>query len=103
MIVVNPDNTTHTTKLIPRFAPTGSVVYELFNETTRESDTPVNSYVFTDGILSITYDFNFENNSKYQIKIIEGESVIFRGKLIATNQTPQDYKSDDGIYTYSQI
>ena len=103
MIVVNSDSTTHTTKVVPRFIPTTDVIYELYNETTREATEPANTYVITDGILTLSYAFTFEVDSKYQVKITEGENVVFRGKLIAIDQSTQQYDPTDGLYTYSTI
>tara|TARA_R110000772_G_scaffold24865_3_gene65255 strand:+ start:669 stop:980 length:312 start_codon:yes stop_codon:yes gene_type:complete len=103
MIVVNSDSTTHTTKVVPRFIPTLDVVYELYNESTRVATEPSNTYVITDGVLVISYAFTFAVDSKYQVKITEGANVVFRGKLIAIDQSTQQYDPTDGLYTYSTI
>ena len=106
MVVVDSDSTTHTTKVVPRFVPTSGITLELYNETTREVNTILflsNSYVITDGILIIAYSFTFEKDSKYQVKITESANVVFRGKLIAIDQSTQQYDPTDGLYTYSTI
>jgi hypothetical protein len=98
MKVVNPNDTEHTLQLIPRFYPTDALVFNLYNEFTTISTDVDNIYVVTDGNLFITFDFEFENNSRYQIKITEAGEVVYRGKLIATTQTPQDYKLTNNVY-----
>jgi hypothetical protein len=98
MKVVNPNDTEHTLQLIPRFYPTDTLVFSLYNEFTKISTDVDNIYVVTDGNLFITFDFDFEDNSKYQIKITENDEVVYRGKLIATTQTPQDYKLTNNVY-----
>ncbi|OED37187.1 hypothetical protein AB832_05235 [Flavobacteriaceae bacterium (ex Bugula neritina AB1)] len=103
MVIVDPNNTTHTTKVIPRFLPTLDIDFVLYNEVTKVESTVVDSYVYTDGILEITYDFNFSEDENYQIKITEGESVVYRGKLFATSQDAQDYDIEEGVYKYSTI
>lgn len=103
MIVVDSTNTTHTSKIYPRFEPSQAVTYELYNETTREAVEIPNTYTYIDGIMEILYTYTFEVNSKFQVKITQGNDVIFRGKLIAINQDTQNYSPTDGIYTYSQI
>ena len=103
MVVVNSDSSTHTTKVVPRFVPTTEVVYELYNEYTRVITEPTNTYVITDGVLVVSYAFLFEKDSKYQVKIKEGANVVFRGKLIAIDQSTQEYDPTDGLYTYSTI
>jgi len=100
MKVVNPNETEHTIKLIPRFYPTDALVLNLYNEFTTISTDVDNIYIVTDGDLFITFDFDFENNSKYQIKITEADEVVYRGKLIATTQDPQEYKLTNNVYYY---
>jgi len=98
MKVVNPNDTEHTLQLIPRFYPTGELILNLYNEFTQLDEDVDNIYVIVDGELFITFDFDFENNSKYQIKITESDEVVYRCKLIATTQTPQDYKLTNNVY-----
>lgn len=103
MIVVDSTQTTHTSSIYPRFIPCLGVVYELYNETTREAIEIPNIYTVVDGIMSITYNYTFIEDSKFQVKVTQGEDVVYRGRLIALNQDTQEYDPTDGIYTYSQI
>jgi hypothetical protein len=98
MNVVIPSNTTHTLKLIPRLYPSGVLVLSLFNEATQLSEIVENTYLVTDGNMFLEFDFTFIENSKYQITITEDTEVIYRGKLIATSQIPQDYKLTNNVY-----
>jgi hypothetical protein len=98
MNVVIPSNTTHTLKLIPRLYPSDELVLSLFNEATQRFQTVENTYLVTDGNLFLEFDYEFIENSKYQIRITENNEVVYRGKLIATSQTPQDYKLTNNIY-----
>lgn len=98
MKVVITDNTTHNIDLIPREYPSGAIVFVLKNEVDRVETTVSNTHVIINGILTITFAFSFSENDKYQFKITEGTTVIYRGKLIATDQTPQDYKLTNGLY-----
>ncbi|HKK11862.1 MAG TPA: hypothetical protein VJ945_03465 [Flavobacteriaceae bacterium] len=100
MKVVLPADTTHNITLIPRFDTVNALTLSLYNEATKVSTTVSNSYLETDGNLVITFDFTFVEKDKYQIKILDGTDVLYRGKLIATTQEPQDYKLTDGRYTY---
>lgn len=103
MVVVNSTDDTHRPKIVPRFAPSTNVVLELYNETTREVSTPSNLYLYANGIVTFTFNFAFEVNSKYQMKVTEGTNIVFRGKLIAINQDAQNYDPAQGLYTYSNI
>ena len=100
MKVVNPNLTTHTTKFIPRFESTENITFELYNETSKNVDTITSVATITDGIMSLVYDFTFSNKQKYQIKVYNNDGVIYRGKLIATNQGAQDYKLTKDLYFY---
>lgn len=99
MKVVNPNDTNHTIELIPREYKE-DVVLDLYNEATKEETTVVNVSSVLDGIFSINFDFSFSENDKYQIKVSKDSEVLYRGKLIATSQLPQDYKLTKDLYFY---
>ena len=99
MKVVNPNNVSHTISLIPRFY-SDDLILELYNETTRAETTVVNTVLIVDGILSMSFDFSFSENDKFQIKISKDSEILYRGKLIATTQPPQEYKLTNGLYYY---
>lgn len=101
MKVANPNNTAHDFTFIPRFYTEDSLFLVLYNEATKETSTVSNTYILTDGNVTISYSFDFSNNSKYQIKITDSsDNVVYRGKLIATSQNTQDYKLTDSLYIY---
>jgi len=97
MKVVNPNDTEHTIVLIPRYYPVDAITFSLFNEATQTSENIDNTYTITDGNLSIVFEYTFTENTKFQIKLDESE-IVYRGKLIATSQIPQDYKLTDNVY-----
>jgi hypothetical protein len=100
MKVVNPNDATHTTTFIPRFKTGNALVLYLFNEASQETVTVANTYTIVNGNARIVYDYTFTDNQKFQIKITDGTDVIYRGKLIATTQTPESYKLTDSTYIY---
>lgn len=99
MKVVNPNNVNHTIDLIPRSYVT-PVILELYNEVTKVTTEVSNVSTLSDGILSLNFDFSFSENDKYQIKVSNGTEILYRGKLIATTQNPQDYKLTKDLYFY---
>ena len=101
MKVVNPTDITHSITLIPRDNDFGLLTLELFNEVTKDKTIVANTHQLVDGNLTITYDFVFADKDKFQIKITEGSEIIYRGKLIATEQNPQDFKLEDGLYFFN--
>ena len=99
MIVVNSKNTVHTFDIIPRYYPR-AIVLELYNEVTQVSEIVNQLFVVNDGIMTVSFSYTFTEQAKYQIKLTDENGVVFRGKLIATSQTPQDYKQINNIYVY---
>ncbi len=102
MIVVNPEDTNHTFDIIPRYYPR-DIVLELYNEVTQVSEIVNQLFVVNDGIMTVSFTYTFtyiKEQAKYQIKLTDNNGVIFRGKLIATSQTPQDYKQTNNLYVY---
>jgi hypothetical protein len=100
MNVVNPNNTTHEIVIIPRFYPTDNVNLFLYNETTQlQIDlNVVNSYTIVDGKMFVEFDYTFTEGQSFQVTITEFDDVVYRGKIFATNQEPQDYKLTDNVY-----
>lgn len=90
--VVNPTNTTHSFDFEPRFKQTTTVDLHLTNESdSKEYEVANNTQELKNNLIKITFDYTFKESDKYQIKILEGEKVIYRGKLFATEQETQDF------------
>lgn len=102
MKIVLPANSSHDIDLIPRFSVTdvSTLVLSLYNESTKVTTTPASTHATVDGVFTITFTKTFAEDDKYQIKITEAGVVLFRGKLLATAQTPQEYQLTDGLYFY---
>ena len=99
MIVVNPEDTNHTFDIIARYYP-ADIVFNLYNEVTQVSEIVNQLFVVNDGVMTVSFSYTFTEQAKYQIKLTDENGVVFRGKLIATSQTPQDYKQTNNIYVY---
>lgn len=100
MKVVNPNNTSHTLYIIPRTYTYASLTLELYNEETKVSELVDNEFSINDGILSIGFNFDFIEGQKFQIKISEESNIVYRGKLIATDQNTQNFKASNELYYY---
>ena len=100
MNVVNPNETTHKFIIIPRFYPTEDIVFNLYNEANQNNETIENVYGVVDGEMIIEFNYEFIEGDRFQIKITEGSNVVYRGKLFATSQTPQDYSTTTNAYYY---
>ena len=99
MKIVNTTDTTHNISLIPRYYPYSAVTFELYNEATKEITIVPNTYSVTNGVFILTFDYTFTDKDKFQIKL-EENSVVYRGKLIVTDQNTQEYKLTDNLYYY---
>ena len=95
MNVVNPNNTNHNLKIIPRFYPSGDLVFELDNDQIID-----NTYYFDGGYIYLTFELDILEGQKFQIKITENNEVVYRGKLIATSQDTQTFKASKDLYYY---
>tara|TARA_R110000782_G_scaffold15446_1_gene45206 strand:+ start:183 stop:485 length:303 start_codon:yes stop_codon:yes gene_type:complete len=99
MNVINPTNTNHTIRFIPRFYPTGAIVFTLRNEFTDVSAVIANSYVITNGYLFLTFDkSDFVERDRFQVTIKENDIVVYRGLMFATVQDTQQFELSEGVY-----
>jgi hypothetical protein len=97
--VLDFNDTSHSIKLIPRYYPVGAVTFELYNESTKVKTVVTNTYTIVNGLFTLNFDYTFENKQKYQIKL-EENSIVFRGKLLITDQNTQEYRLTKDLYFY---
>jgi len=107
MKVVVTTDTTHNIDFIPRFYTTNTVVLTLRNESDVEFNYIVvsNSVAFVDGMATITFNYTFAENDRFEFTIrdsglvVDDDSdIVFRNKLISTVQDPQQYKLTTDLY-----
>ena len=97
--VLDFNDTSHSISLIPRYYPDSAVTFELYNESTKEVTVVSNTYSISHGLFTLNFDYTFENKEKYQIKL-EENSIVFRGKLVITDQNTQEYRLTKDLYYY---
>jgi hypothetical protein len=100
MKIIDPNNTTHDIRLIPRYYTDELIVLELTNEATNFKTIVSNMYLITDGYLNIQFDFEFSNKDRYSFKLTDTNGVLYRGKIYATSEETQDYKQSTDRYEY---
>jgi len=98
MKVVNPNNTTHTIQIIPRYYDFGTTVLTLTSLGTSTNVT--HTATTTNGITEIEFDFDFTERDKYEIKLTEGTEIVYRGQLFATEQETQDFNITVNYISY---
>lgn len=133
-MIINPNNTTHTISVIPRFyvdtvtqeiqdfvdrvsADSGIVeddgcIKESIQEDflsvivtdsfKNESTSLENAFEIENGMLVVTFDYTFTDESSYNIAInyVNTSEVIYRGLILATVQDTQDYSLTQSEYNW---
>tara|TARA_R110002126_G_scaffold43751_6_gene125418 strand:+ start:1555 stop:1863 length:309 start_codon:yes stop_codon:yes gene_type:complete len=101
MIIVNPNELNHTIKVIPRYEPC-NVLNLSIKDSFKGIDTDMTpTYRYSKGKLSITFDYTFSDEGRYQVSLTDTVSneVVYRGAFISTTQDTQEYKlTEDKFY-----
>ena len=102
-MIVNPNLTTHTIKLVPRFS-TSNVLTLTVTDSTLGTSTDLTTTYTTGGDykLALTFDYTFTNESSYQLKLTDSvtSEIVYRGLVLATTQNSQTYKLTDNLYRW---
>lgn len=100
MNIIDPNTTTHTLKIIPRFYPIGGVSLELVNEETKGVDTYIIAPVVSNGYMHLEFEKTFQEASGWRVKIAAGDEIVYRGKVFVTSRVSdtQDYKTTKDIF-----
>ena len=102
-MIVNPNLTTHTIKLVPRFS-TSNVLTLTVTDSTLGTSTDLTTTYTTGGDykLAFTFDYTFTNESSYQLKLTDSvtNEIVYRGLVLATTQNSQTYKLTENLYRW---
>jgi hypothetical protein len=102
-MIVNPNLTTHTIKLVPRFS-TSNVLTLTVTDSTLGTSTDLTTTYTTGGDykLALTFDYTFTAESSYQLKLTDSvtNEIVYRGLVLATTQNSQTYKLTDNRYRW---
>ena len=91
-MIVNPNDTSHTVKITPRFYPTNDLLMRISNIFKGTSDLISPSYVLgNDNKLALTFDYNFSSESNYNLKIVESVCEIVDEYILRV-------ENDNGIF-----
>lgn len=101
-MIINPNNATHTLRIIPRFNPSASLVLNIKDTTTNLNvDIAIGSYAFTTtGGIEFSFGLVATNETRYQLTISEGTEIVYRGIAIATAQDTQSYQLTNDKYYF---
>lgn len=100
MTVLYPSVTDHTLEIIPRYYPQGNVTLVLYNEATQKSESFIVAPTELNGYLYLSFTKEFANNSTYQVCIEQATDVVYRGKLLVTDQAgdTQDFQISKDVF-----
>ncbi len=100
MNILNPNNSTHTLKIIPRFYPMGDVILELKSEETKAISQLTITPTISNGYMFLQFEKTFKNASNWQVKVTEESEIVYRGKIFVTSQSAdtQNYKTTKDIF-----
>ncbi len=101
MTVVNPNDTNHAIKIVPRFYPSDELSIVLRDEFTDIEYTPTTTYISEKRLTVLMFEHTFKESDSYQVTVKEGRDIIYRGILFATTQNTQDFKLTKDKYYYS--
>lgn len=93
MIVLNPDTTSHSIKVVPRTYALNSQVITLINEDTYQEQTvTLDAISLCSGYLTANFTLTVNEGDRYSIKIVNANDVIdYRGLIFVTSQATQNY------------
>ena len=106
-MIVNPNLTTHTIKLVPRFS-TSNVLTLTVTDSTLGTSTDLTTTYTTGGDykLALTFEYTFRDENSYQLTLKEVgvfppiNEIVYRGLVLATTQNSQSYKLTDNLYRW---
>lgn len=101
MKVVNPIDTEHLVVIITRFAITGDLVLELYNEGLKTTETVECTSTTSNGLTTLVFEYTFKEDERYQMKVSDDVQVVYRDIIKSTSQNTQDFKSANGLYYYA--
>ena len=102
-MIVNPNLTIHTIKLVPRFSTSNVLTLTITDSTLGTSTNLATTYTTGgDYKLALTFDYTFTAESSYQLKLTDTvtSEIVYRGLVLATTQNSQSYKLTDNLYRW---
>ena len=102
-MIVDPNLSIHTIKIIPRYNPSNVLTLTITDSTlgTTTDVTPVYS-MGGDYKLSLVFSYTFLDESSYQLRLTDNVTteIVYRGLVLATTQVAQKYKQTANRYTW---
>ena len=104
-MIVNPNDTTHTVKVSPRFYPSNTLSIRIDSSSEGTTDYLTPSYILgSDNKLALSFAHIFSNELSYSIAVTDTitEEMVYRGLILATTQITQDYSLTANKYYWQE-
>ena len=101
-MTVNTNDTTHEILLTPRYFPCNIIEVHI-KDSFKGIDTVLEcNYQERNSLLVVSFDYNFEDEHNYQIKITDAntQDLVYRGEVLSTTQNTQEYSSTTNRYKW---
>jgi len=102
-MIVDPNLSTHTIKIVPRYNPSNALTLTITDSTLGTDTNVTPTYTMGgDYKLSLVFSYTFTDEHSYQLKLTDDVTteIVYRGLVLATTQTAQDYKLTTNRYTW---
>lgn len=98
MIIIRPSFTAQDITIIPRYNVTLVTVNLLNEETQVMSSFDIEDLIYSNGYLTIGFDFECLEGQSFNLEIKDGDNVLYRDKVFATDTVDlENYKLSNGI------
>lgn len=98
MIVIDPNESSHLIKVIPRtYNVVNDHLFVLKDEDLRTETNISNTKELNNGYIDYSINLTTTEGKSYSIKIVDSvtELVVWRGKMFTTSQTTQKYRINE--------
>lgn len=100
MIVINPNNVTHTIYLIPR-RDADTVTYTFKNQQDQAETTDSSSTQYANGIINFDVELMCSEGDKFHLEVFDEVGLIYRGNVFATAQEDlENYQVNPDLIRY---
>ena len=96
MIILKESAVAQELKFIPRELSATSFI--LRDETTNESVTTAATFTISDYYLTTTVVFAIKEFTYYNLTVLNGTDIVYKGKIFCTNQVIKDYTVNQSEY-----
>jgi hypothetical protein len=96
MIILKQSNLVQEIKFIPRLLQ--ATGFTLRNEITNETTSFTETFTVSDYYLTTSTVFNLKEFTYYNLTVLNGNDIVYKGRIFCTNQIIKDYTVNQNEY-----